>query len=373
MSNTIASFLVTSAMAKGRGGGGGSGSGVSINDNWDAPGVVKAQMAFNLIFFIVGLVQLAYVLKNLPKIPSIAARAPYILLAVVILFTVALHLTSAIYIRIVEDLLRETAYQISLTMQFFYAVDTAFRPAVILYLIHNRAGLLLATLANKTHPLTSQIWKRILDWVLVGITFVFYIAYMGVNGTYYASLVNGTATNSQYRQYLNANRGLGHTLTAMVVLFAIDIIFSLITLFIHGKRAQAADLVVKRLLLVVAPVFALFAIATLAFDIYYSTNLITNMTYAIANLIGIIVEGFCQVAITAGIISTMTLSGVQWTAQQAGEPATHPGTPGQWSTPNSGWTQPLYNPQQQPYYPQQQPYYPQQQQQQPYSVPHANA
>jgi hypothetical protein len=73
------------------------------------------------------------------------------------------------------------------------------------------------------------------------------------------------------------------------------------------------------------------------------------------NLASVIVDGVIEISITAVLILTMTLPGVQWTPQTvAPETAGISGI--QWGAANSGWNQPGYNPQQPP---QQPPPYPQ--------------
>jgi hypothetical protein len=129
------------------------------------------------------------------------------------------------------------------------------------------------------------------------------------------------------------------------------------------------------------PLFVVYAIETLFFDIYTLAGPIDYDILAL-NLASIIVNGLVEVSITAVIILTMTLPGVQWTPQTTvPEMAAAPGkqwggpNPGwnQQPYPNAGWNQPGYNPQQlqqSQFYPQPHPLFQQmQQQQQPYSPP----
>jgi len=123
------------------------------------------------------------------------------------------------------------------------------------------------------------------------------------------------------------------------------------------------------------PLFVLYAAELLFFDIFTLAGPSDYDALAF-NLANVIVDGVIEISITAVLILTMTLPGVQWIPQMVA-----PATAGvQWGTPNSGWKQPYpnagwnqpgYNPQQPPFYPQPHPMFQQMQQQQryPYSPP----
>lgn len=98
-------FFAGSVMARGRGGGGS----VSIDDNWDAPGVQKALMAFAIIFAVFSLVQFVYILKNFTKIPFLSPRAPYIILSITTFFTFLWYLLYGILTRLRDDILDSIA------------------------------------------------------------------------------------------------------------------------------------------------------------------------------------------------------------------------------------------------------------------------
>jgi hypothetical protein len=121
------------------------------------------------------------------------------------------------------------------------------------------------------------------------------------------------------------------------------------------------------------PLFVLYTTELLFFDIFPFVGPPGYDTLAF-NLASVIVDGVIEISITAVLISTMTLPGVQWTPQTvAPETAGISGV--QWGAANSGWNQPGYNPQQPPQqppsYPQPHPMFQQMQQQQqyPYSPP----
>jgi hypothetical protein len=114
------------------------------------------------------------------------------------------------------------------------------------------------------------------------------------------------------------------------------------------------------------PLFILWGLEYLIFDIYVQVN--SNSVYDVDafNLANVIIDGLITAAITEVLILTMKIPGANWT------PALVPLALGQPYTPN--WGQPVYNPHQQSqFYPAPHPLFQQvqmqqqQQQQYPYS------
>jgi len=163
-----------------------------------------------------------------------AGRAPYILLMVITVSLGIWQVLYAVYLRTSTILDRPTLISIYTAGTFFVYLDTAFIPAVVLYLVHQRGDILRAVRGNTTAPLATHLWKRILDWALTGLTFVMAIAAMGVYSDYLNSLVLAL-----HRTYLD----LGHAAVAFATLLCIDVFISVIVQFVQGKDTQPADLV----------------------------------------------------------------------------------------------------------------------------------
>ncbi|KIM34029.1 hypothetical protein M408DRAFT_18990 [Serendipita vermifera MAFF 305830] len=232
-------FFAGSAMARGRGGGGSS---ITIDDSWDAPGVQKACMAFGIIFAVLSLVQFVYILKNLTKIPFASPRTPYIILAIVTFFTFLWYLLYGILLRLRDDILDSlTSNQINAAINGLWTMVVAFQPAAVLLLLQQRGSVLQASRGNTISVFSSLLWKRIVDWVLVVITFIMYIAYVGNYAAYLAGVESGSYSTSKYYAYLAASKGLSYTGTAFVLLMFLDVIITSIVLFIQSKRAQWTD------------------------------------------------------------------------------------------------------------------------------------
>lgn len=356
-------FFASSVMARGRGGGGS----VSIDDNWDAPGVQKALMAFAIIFAVFSLVQFVYILKNFTKIPFLSPRAPYIILSITTFFTFLWYLLYGILTRLRDDILDSIATgQVNAALVGFFTVVVTFQPAAVLLLLQQRGSVLQASRGNAISVFPSLLWKRIVDWALIGLTFIIHISYVGNYAAYIAAIEAGYSSRT-YSAYIAASKGLSYTLTAFFVLLCLDVIITSIVLFVQAKRAQWTDPVTRRICLIGVPLFAIYALEWLITTIYYGVTIFHTLEALYgANLADLIIESVCRLGITALLIVTMTLPGVEWVP--VGGASGYPDTPGQWSDGTPVGNQPVFVPQQ-PYYQQQQPYWNQQQtyfQQQPY-------
>jgi hypothetical protein len=212
------------------------------NKDWDAPATVKATLAFQIIWVIVGVVQLIFLFKNLGALPM-AARGPYILLGVVTFCLTLYNILAAVLTRVdFTDFMMES--NVVTASSFFWDVDAAFRPAVVLYLLHQRGDILRAGNANTITPLSTHIWKRVLDWVLTALAWIMYTAAMGTIASLDAAYYNDTFYDYDTLENLRlASRGLGQTGFALVILLVINLVVSTVVQFIQGKSTKSNDLV----------------------------------------------------------------------------------------------------------------------------------
>lgn len=200
-------------------------------------------MAFEIIWTITSIIQLVYILKNLKVIPSAIARGPYIMLAGITLTVTLYHGLYSILVRVYNTSQMEANAMVA-TVQFFWVVDTAFRPAVVLYLVHQRGNVLQAIENYTRIPLSTQLWKRILDWVLVALAFVAYIGWMGTITTYRTIYNNpGTESHDQGGGIFRAALGLAQAGLGLTVLLCINVVASLIIQSVKGDSPTMRDLV----------------------------------------------------------------------------------------------------------------------------------
>jgi hypothetical protein len=139
-----------------------------------------------------------------------------------------------------------TSSNVNTASAFFWDVDAAFRPSVVLYLLHQRGDVLRAEKANAITPLSAHIWKRILDWVLTALAWVMFTGSMGAIASLDAIYYNGAFYDDDFLENLRlAGRGLGLTGFALVILLVINLAVSTIVQFTQAKGTKSGDLVRK--------------------------------------------------------------------------------------------------------------------------------
>ena len=151
----------------------------------------------------------------------------------------------AIHTRINTDIRsnasRTTLHNLSSFFNFLFDIDIAFRPGVCLWLIHLRGNLARVTQAKTSKPWVSQFWKRIVDWSLVAMVFLFAISNMAVTANLYTLDSANLLSYSGYRNYLNVRRGLAFTVLAFALLQMINITVSLFALRASQKSMNFID------------------------------------------------------------------------------------------------------------------------------------
>ncbi|KIM29003.1 hypothetical protein M408DRAFT_23220 [Serendipita vermifera MAFF 305830] len=287
----------------------------SSDDDWDAPPLIKALFAFQIIWAILAVMLLIYIPKYLLKIPSWSARGPYLMLIFVILFIIAYYVTWAVSVR-VDTLDSDVATQVSSAISLFAAFVEAFLPGVVLYLLHMRGDVLQTVKVNLIMPLASQLWKRIMDWSLVSLTFIFYVAMIGVKAA--GNELSGifVLTEDEFWQSYETSQALSHVIIAFIILLCLDVSVSIIVQFMQSKKARARDSVAG-LLTMTIPLFIIYALESL---ITYSVVFtVENYDPDVVNLADVIVSGACK-----------------WAAPKTVAPMAYEGALMQQSTPNSG-------------------------------------
>ncbi|KIM29001.1 hypothetical protein M408DRAFT_329040 [Serendipita vermifera MAFF 305830] len=295
-------------------------------DGWVAPPLTIAAltwqillgMAATFLFFLI-------ITITLLRVSPWSARGPYLLLAFVTLALIASCVLSAVSMRslVIDNI---TKLRLSSASSFLGAVQDAFLPAVILYLLHLRGNVLRGVKGNTVTPIASQLWKRILDWSWVTLTFIFYLVLLGYRANWYNNLLSSMLTEDLFRQYVNISRGLAYTIDALRFLLFLNVIVSMIVHFVQSKNAQARDPVTTRLLIMAAPSFMIYAILSVAVDIILNVAA-TTATFNIEAFIlaATIIMGICGIMILVALVNTMLLPNVQWTPQKAVTPMEHRG------------------------------------------------
>ncbi|CCA69421.1 hypothetical protein PIIN_03321 [Serendipita indica DSM 11827] len=205
-----------------------------------------------------------------------------------------------------------TLHNLASVVNFLLPIDWAFRPGVCLWLVHLRGNLSRITQSKTTKPWISQFWKRIVDWSLVVIVFLVGISQMAVLANKWVLLDRHQLTPTEYRTYLNVDRGLKFTSVAFGVLLEMNVIVSFIGLKVSQKRMNFVDPIATRLLVAVLPFVLLDLLEYLVFPIYAETHKVNDYDPNSLTLADTIISGVVRVGIIWGLLSTMTIPNVVW-------------------------------------------------------------
>ncbi|KAG8825422.1 hypothetical protein FRC17_008662 [Serendipita sp. 399] len=297
----------------GRGGGGSSGSSSGIRDSWNAPPLVKAIFAFQVIWFILLLSESLMILTRLKLISKSArsSKAPYVLAALVALVTSLFYLFAGIRLRTSYSSLPSTSnlrtsLNLSTVTGFLYDVILSFLPLIFLWIGHLR-GLISSSVvtgsASRNNSFVSSTWKKILDWSFVIVVLALSVAYSALATHVNNMNFDRELTTTEQLNYRNTLTGLNRAVEAFFILFLINVVVTLICLKVAQKRAKIADKVVTLLLSVSVPFLILYALEMLVAEIYSSTQLFYDAaSFALAL---VIIEGTVHFMAFMGLILTM--------------------------------------------------------------------
>ncbi|KAG8775504.1 hypothetical protein FRC15_000486 [Serendipita sp. 397] len=236
-------------LAKGRGGGSGSGSGISIDTSWDAPPIVKAIFAVQIIWFIFLLIESLLILRGLKLISKTprSSKAPYLLAAFVAAEVSIYYLVGAIRTRLGTEIdfiinypLR---YRYTSAISFLFDIDLSFRPIVLLWLCH-LCGVLStigSDIKGNKNSFVASTWKKVVDWSLFIILFAISFAYSSMITVFNNASYNHTLSMVQAINLNDAIKRIIRAREAFTVILAINTVISLICLKVAQKRARIAD------------------------------------------------------------------------------------------------------------------------------------
>ena len=208
-------------------------------------------MAFYIIWFLLGVILLFFVFMNLSAIRPASARGPYVILAITTICFAVYNLLYGILIRI-QDIQPADDLALTTSGSLLWNIAIAFLPGVVLYLLHQRGDVLRAIRGNTTSPLASQVWKRIVDWILVVIAFAMFTGAVGIDAQLFATLYESdydygygyeTESEDDLEALYQSSQDLWKAGLAFATLLAIDVLISSIIQFVQGRSAQPPDLV----------------------------------------------------------------------------------------------------------------------------------
>jgi len=235
---------------KGRGGGGGGG-GSSIEDNWNVPPLLKAQMAFEIIWFCFILYLITALLKAIRNVPS-PQRQPYILLLISAIFLDIALLINAIVIRAAQDIPRgPPAIALSSVLDLLWNQSTLLITMAGLWVFRKRSKLIMHGEGAKGFPYAGQKWKFIVDWVITSLGLLFLslavIVIAAASSLYRGASIsrNNAFSDLEYQRLRNASTGLYYVQFAFYLILTIIFVVTGFTLSGAFKRKMGHPDVVR--------------------------------------------------------------------------------------------------------------------------------
>jgi len=235
---------------KGRGGGSGGGGNSSIEDNWDAPPLVKAQMAFEIIWFCFILYLITALLKAMRNVPS-PQRQPYILLLISAIFLDIALIIRAIIIRAAQDIGGPPYIALSSVSELLWNQSTLLITMAGLWVFRKRSKLIMYGEGGKGFPYAGQKWKFIVDWVVTSLGLLFLslaVIIIAAASSLYGGVSisrNKTSSDLEYQRLFDASTGLYYVQFAFYLILTIIFVVTGFTLSSAFKRKMGHPDVVR--------------------------------------------------------------------------------------------------------------------------------
>jgi len=222
---------------------GDGGGGSSELDSWDAPPILKAQMAFSIIWFCIILYLISRLIKVMRNVPS-RERQPYVLLLVsAISFDIALTMNT-IAIRIDDTLLASPYVALSSTIRPLYQQAPLLFTMAGLWVFRKRSKLIIYGKEAIGVPYAGQMWKFTADWTVTSCSLLFLILAVTVNAVGNSLYWSGDISYPQYRRFFDAQLRLIYVqFTCYFVLTIIFIVTGLTLAGAFNRQMGRSDVV----------------------------------------------------------------------------------------------------------------------------------
>jgi len=209
---------------------GGIGDGISSAlDGWDAPPLIKAQMAFEIIWACVVLYLISALVKVLHNVPS-RHRQPYILLLVSAIFLGISLIMDAVAIRIDDITFGTTAIALSSTITLLWQQPKALFTMAGLWVFRKRSHLIIYGKGATGIPYAGQMWKFVVDWTVASFCLLFLVLSVTVYVAGYSLLFDFVISYARYLSIYDAQVGLLYVQYAFYFILTIIFVITAITL-----------------------------------------------------------------------------------------------------------------------------------------------
>src|SRR5258706_5625078 len=224
---------------------GGIGDGISSAlDGWDAPPLLKAQMAFEIIWACVVLYLISALVKVLHNVPS-RHRQPYILLLVSAIFLGISLIMDAVAIRIDDITFGTTAIALSSTITLLWQQPKALFTMAGLWVFRKRSHLIIYGKGATGIPYAGQMWKFVVDCTVASFSLLFLVLAVIVNLAGFLLYWDDVIGYAYYRSLYNAQLGLTYVQYAFYFILTINFVITAFTLSGAFKRQMGHPDVVR--------------------------------------------------------------------------------------------------------------------------------
>jgi len=225
---------------KSRGGGGGGGS---VVDDWDAPPLVKAQMAFEIIWFCVILYLISTLIKVMRNVPS-RERQPYVLLLVSAIFLDIALIMDAVQIRL-DEMTSVTYIALSRTIRTLYQQAPLLFTMAGLWVFRRRSQLIIYGKGARGIPYAGQMWKFVADWTVTSCGLLFLTLAVTVVTVGYSLYLSDVISYLDYLRFFEAQLGLTYVRFAFYSILTIVFVVTGLTLTRAFNRQTGRSDVVR--------------------------------------------------------------------------------------------------------------------------------
>jgi hypothetical protein len=186
----------------------------------------EARVALYFLFAIAQFVLLFFTILRLGNLPPWLTPAPYLLLMAITIFLFIGYLFMVVYTQFNRAIPRQAQLDIQLVFSILFDIDIALRPGIVLYLIHVRGSIWQFSQPSRPFAM-SQLWKKIVDWVVVALTLILWITLSGFT----FKITSHSSTRTKLIEVSGAFSILSHVL----------VILSTITMSIQVKSRSLND------------------------------------------------------------------------------------------------------------------------------------
>ena len=227
-------------------------------DGWDAPPLLKAQMAFEIIWFCVILYLIWALFRVIGNVGS-RQRQPYILLLVSAILLDIAHIVDAVGIRLnialIADAIVTDSY-LTIPASTYIALFCAsyplwYQPTVLitmagLWVFRERSQLISYGKGARGIPYAGKTWKFIADWTVASCSLLFLALSVTVYVIGYSLYFGvGSISTFDYNRFFDAQRGLSYVQFAFYFILTIVFVVTGVTLNSAFKRQTGRPDVVR--------------------------------------------------------------------------------------------------------------------------------